>query len=359
MSDLTEYKCPCCGGSVKFDVKAQNMKCPYCDAEFDVEAMEEAAKESASKPADSISWDRNDVFWSDSDRENLNTYVCNSCGGEIITDKTTGAAKCPFCGNNVTMKDKFSGELRPELIIPFKLDEKAAKESYKKYITGRRLLPKLFKEDNHIDEIKGVYVPYWLFDCEAFGNVDFMATRVRHWSDSRFNYTETRHYNVHRAGTANFSGVPADGLTKMPDDLMESIEPYNLGDAVDFKTAYLSGFFADKYDVGRDESINRVNARVKQSIEECLRSTVSGYASVIPQSSSVNVQKGRVHYALCPVYILNTTYKGDKYTFAMNGQTGKMAANLPLDKRAFRKWWLIWGAVISAAVFGVMNLFAR
>ena len=129
-----------------------------------------------------------------------------------------------------------------------------------------------------------------------------------------------------------FLNIPVDGSSKMPDDLMESIEPFDFGEAVDFQTAYLAGYLADKYDVTMEESIPRANERIKHSAEDTLKDTVQGYTTVRAQYSSVRLNSGVSKYALYPVWILNTDYKGEKYTFAMNGQTGKFIGNLPIDK---------------------------
>lgn len=353
---LNEYKCPNCGGAVEFDSGSQRIKCPYCDSEFDVAAIE-AANEAQNKAADDMNWGAAGEKWSEDEAAGMRVYVCNSCGGEIVADETTSATQCPYCGNQVTMKGQLSGDLRPDLIIPFKLDKNAAKEAYKKHIGNKKLLPKLFKEENHIDEIKGVYVPYWLFDCDASGSVTFSGTQVQHWSDDDYDYTRTSYYDLHRNGQAAFRAVPVDGSSKMADDLMESIEPFNLSEAVDFKAAYLAGYLADRYDVSYEENTPRANERVRDSMIQSMRETTREYLSVTPKSTNIAVNGGKVRYALYPVWILNTTYKGSKYIFAMNGQTGKLVGDLPLDKGAFWKWFGILGAGLSAAFTGLAYLF--
>ena len=135
------------------------------------------------------------------------------------------------------------------------------------------MLPKVFKDQNHIDEVKGVYVPFWLFDADADAPVRYKATRVRSWSDSNYNYTVTSHYAVIRGGNIGFERVPVDGSTKMADNLMESIEPFDFSDAVDFQTAYLTGYLADRYDVDAQQSIDRANQRIKQSAADAFSGT--------------------------------------------------------------------------------------
>ncbi len=352
---MQEYKCPCCGGAIGFDSSAQKMKCPYCDTEFEMETLKAYDEELQNDKADNMNWETGAAQqWSDT--ENLGTYVCNSCGGEIIGDETTAATSCPYCSNPVVFMGQLSGALKPDYVIPFKLDKKAAKEALKNHYKGKLLLPKVFKDQNHIDEIKGVYVPFWLFDADADANIRYKATRVRMWSDSQYNYTETSFFSVFRAGKIGFERVPVDGSSKMPDDLMESIEPYNFADAVDFQTAYLAGYLADKYDVDAQQSVSRANERIKRSVEDAFKSTVTGFATVIPESSSVNLSNSKSKYALYPVWLLNTSWQGKNYLFAMNGQTGKMVGDLPMDKSLFTKWLSIISGAVAAVTFLVTYL---
>ena len=356
MQTLQEYKCPCCGGAIAFDSTLQKMKCPYCDTEFEMETLR-SYDDGLQNAQDEMRWETAaGEQWKDGETDGLHSYICNSCGGEIVGDENTAATSCPFCGNPVVMIGQLSGALKPNVVIPFKLDKKAAKEGLLKHLSGKRLVPKVFKNENHIDEIKGVYVPFWLFDTDADAQVRYRTTRLRVWSDSNYDYTETSHFLVRRGGSIGFEHVPVDGSTKMADDLMESIEPYDFSEAVDFQTAYLAGFFADKSDVTAEQSIERANERVKRSAEEAFASTVQGYDTVTTESSHIQLSNGRAKYALYPVWLLTTTWNGNKYTFAMNGQTGKFVGDLPVDKSAAAKWTLGLSAAFSVVTYGVVNL---
>ncbi len=357
MSVLQQYKCPCCGGAIEFDSGLQKMKCPYCSTEFEMETLASYDEQLKNEQADDMSWDTAaGAQWQEGEAEGLRVYVCQSCGGEVVGDATTAATSCPFCSNPVVMMGQFSGALKPDYVIPFKFDKKAAVEALKKHYGGKRLLPKVFADQNHIDEVKGVYVPVWLFDADADANIRYKATQVRSWSDSSYNYTETSYFAVARGGKIGFERVPVDGSSKMDDTLMESIEPYDFADAVDFQTAYLAGYLADKYDVDSEQSVARANERIKKSTEDAFASTVQGYTSVVPEASSVSLQNGVAKYALYPVWLLNTSWNGQKYTFAMNGQTGKFVGDLPLDKGAYKKWLFGIAGVVSAVAFAVSYL---
>ena len=354
MQTLQEYKCPCCGGAIAFDSSIQKMKCPYCDTEFEMDALRGYDAALQEEQPDRMDW-QTDVggVWQQGEAEGLRTYLCKSCGGEIVGDENMAATSCPFCGNPVVMMGQFAGALKPDLVIPFRLDKDEAKAALSRHLTGKRLLPKVFKDQNHIDEVKGVYVPFWLFDTEADAQVRYRATRVRRWSDSSYNYTETSYFLVRRAGGLTFEHVPVDGSSKMADDLMESIEPYDFADAVEFQTAYLAGYLADKFDVTAEQSVQRANERVKRSTEAAFAATVQGYSTVLPESSSIQLRGGKAKYALYPVWLLNTTWNGKQYTFAMNGQTGKFVGDLPVDKQAAAKWTLGLTAACGAAAYGL------
>ncbi|MCF1283929.1 TFIIB-type zinc ribbon-containing protein [Streptococcus sinensis] len=360
MAELQEYKCPNCGGALEFNSSIQKMKCPYCDTELDMDslqALDEALKNQADED---LTWtSQAGREWESGETDNMSVYVCKSCGGEIVADESTAATSCPFCDNPVVMMGRFSGDLKPDYVIPFKLDKKAAKEKLSKHLMGKILLPKVFKDQNHIDEVKGLYVPFWLFDTEADADIQYQATRVRSWSDKDYNYTETNYFSVLRSGQLGFERIPVDGSSKLDNQLMESIEPFDFSEAVNFQTAYLAGYLADKYDVGAEESLSHANRRVKQSTETVFANTVTNFDTVVAESSNIRLKNGSTKYVLYPVWILNTTWNGKKFVFAMNGQTGKFVGDLPLDKQAYRRWLIgigVAASLVSYAVAWLINL---
>lgn len=357
MADLQDYKCPACGGAIGFDPNIQKMKCPYCDTEFEMKTLEAFDEELKNEVPEDMNWQTPaGERWAEEEIDSMTVYACQSCGGEIVVDETTSATACPFCDNPVVVMGRFKGALKPNYIIPFKLDKNAAKEGLYNHLKGKKLLPKVFKDKNHIDEIKGIYVPFWLFDADADANIRYKASKVSYYSDSDYNYTKTSYYAVKRSGEVKFEKIPVDGSTKMDDDLMESIEPYDFKEAVDFQTAFLAGYLADKYDVDENSSVKRANERIKQSVEDEFSKTVQGYSSVVAESTSIQLKNGEAKYALYPVWVLNTTWNGNKYTFAMNGQTGKFVGNLPMDKGIFWKYFSTISVISAAAIFALARI---
>lgn len=355
---MQEYKCPCCAGAIEFNTQVQKMKCPYCDTEFEISTLQEYYQDVSTDGNDNMDWETAQNEWRPGETEGMRVYQCQSCGGEIVADENTGATSCPYCDNPVVMTGQFSGDMKPEYVIPFKLDKNAAKENFKKHLLGKKLLPAVFKDQNHIEEIKGVYVPFWLFDTDAHGGVRYRATKTRSWTEGDYRVTETSHYHIYREGDIGFDNVSIDGSSKMPDDLMESIEPFDFKEAVAFQPAYLAGYLADKYDVTAEENKQRANDRVRASVTDQFRSTVQGYSSVNVEGSNITLNNAKAKYALYPVWMLTTKWNNETYIFGMNGQTGKFVGNLPCDKALYKKYFAI-AAVIGAAITYLIGWFFR
>ena len=339
MAVLLEYKCPSCGGALSFDSDVQKLKCPYCDTVLEVEALQELDEALKEAQPEDTTWNQEpSAQWSGEEQNELHTYVCDSCGGEITTEATTAATHCPYCGNPVVVAERLSGQIKPDLVVPFKVDKNAAMAAYANHLKGKRLLPKEFTAENRIEKLQGVYVPFWLFDTKVDANVRYRGTRVQTWSDSKYDYVRTSYYSLLRGGSMGFANVPVDGSVKVDNDLMESIEPYDMSQAVDFQTAYLAGFLADKFDVDAEECKTRANERIRSSVENFFTSTTYDFATVIPEDTNLRYSDSNVRYALLPVWMLTTQYKNKTYTFAMNGQTGKLVGNLPIHWGTFFKY---------------------
>ena len=242
--------------------------------------------------------------------------------------------------------------MKPDYVIPFRLDKDAAVAALKKHYGGKPFLPKLFKSGNHLQKVQGVYVPFWLFDATADGDVTYVATRSHSHTEGDYRVTVTEHFNVRRAGSAGFQRIPADGSSKMPDDYMDSIEPFDYSELQPFSMSYLPGYLADKYDVTAEDCASRADERCRTSMEEILRSDITGYETVTPRTRNIRLRRGSVKYALLPVWVLKTHWGGKDYLFTMNGQTGKLVGDLPVSKGKY--WGTFLG--ITAALFLLLNV---
>ena len=340
MADTSvSYKCPNCGAPLTFIPGKKTVTCEYCGTEFETNTIEEmfqAKLELAAKAeeAQQAKWDTENAGdeWTADETSSLHAFTCSSCGAELVCDENTMATECVYCGNPTMMPKRFDGNLKPDLIIPFKKNKQDAVNALKEFYKGHYLLPSNFTANNRVEAIQPMYVPFWLFDSTVDAHAEFKAEKIHRHETASEVITETQVYRCQRSGKMSFEKIPADGSKKMDDAYMESIEPFNYSELVPFQTAYLTGYLADKYDVAAEECAARADKRVENTAIEVLQNSVQNFDTCTLENSAVIKNGGKVLYAMVPVWILTTRYNDIPYTFMMNGQTGKVVGSLPYDK---------------------------
>ncbi len=350
---ILEYECPACGGPLRFDANEQKILCEHCNSQYEDDYFDKQHDELDDSQATAIDWNLEGIV---KNGEQINvdiSYCCTSCAAEIIADHNTAATECMYCGSPLLLSNNITGMLKPDLIIPFKIDKAEAEKRLKQFYRNKFLLPSAFKDKNRIAKITGIYVPFWLFSAEGSGDITFNAATVNNRRKGDYVYTTTKFYSVLRSGSSYFAKVPVDASVKMDDNYMDGLEPYNYDELKDFSSTYMAGYFADKFDVDVNISAQKAEKRIANSVAELFKKTVTGYSKVSVTSKSVAMTDRKVNYALLPVWILNTKYEDKMYKFAINGQTGKVAADLPIDNR---KKKLLFAAVYLL-VFALSNLF--
>jgi len=351
MTQVTNYQCPNCYAPLRFDGAAGMQVCDSCGTKFEVEVIEQlyadkeqAAAAAGTEPQWDISMTNN---FTAEEAAKMRGYLCPSCAAEIVCDDTTAATACPYCGNPTVVPGQFAGGLKPDYVIPFKLDKNKSIAALKSYYGGKKFLPDAFEANNHIEEIKGVYVPFWLYDGETDSVMRFKGTKVTSRTSGDYKITDTDHYRVVREGRVAFEKVPVDGSSKMPDAHMDAIEPFNYVDLKPFSTAYLPGFLADKYDEDAETCSKRANDRITASTERAFANTTSGYTSLNREYSDIKLKKSVVKYSLMPVWMLSTKWDKQNFLFAMNGQTGKLVGDLPIDNGKYWGWFFKIAGVLA------------
>lgn len=349
---FTEYVCAACGGSMRFDAASGKMKCDYCDTMYTLEEIKAVYAAENQKNAQQDGSQAAESSWGE-ELNSMKAYKCQACGAELVCEETTAATSCPYCGNVAIIPQQLEGMLRPKYVIPFKMDKEQAKSKLQEYCKGKKLLPKTFTESNHIDEIKGVYVPFWLYSGTVDADVKFEAKQEEVKKTETEKITTTKYYDVRRKGGAAFQMIPTDASTAMPDDLMDSIEPFDYSGMKDFEMEYLVGFLADKYDVSQEENKKRARNRAENSTVAMLRDTVENYNSVTERSGErkVHFLAEKQDYAMFPVWLLSTQWNNENFLFAINGQTGMMTGNLPIDKK--KQWLWILAIALPLLLLGL------
>lgn len=331
---IVSYKCPNCGGDLGFDPESQNLKCEYCLSTFDKDEIEAlTSQHTYDTPAQEIIEDASDSVYYETEPGSARLYTCPSCGAQIVTDETTSATKCCYCHNPVVFTKQLSEEFKPSKVIPFKKSKDQALDTFLKWCKRKKFLPNDFSSPSQLENIAGLYIPYWLVDCDTSGYIQGTGKKIKSWRRGDYQYTQTDIYSVSRAATMSFSYLPHDASSKADDKIMESIAPFNYDDLEDFSYSYLSGFISEKYDVSKEDVYPLIKTRVEQAVEKELRSSITGYHSTSMAGRNVQINRTRFHYTLMPIWMLTYIYEGKTYLFAMNGQTGKTFGALPICKR--------------------------
>lgn len=331
-----DNKCPACSASLEFNAKLGKWKCDYCGMEYTLDELKKYENASNDKINDGV----------DGDDTSYDVYRCPDCGAEIVADEETASTFCVYCGNSAILKNKLSGKFAPNYIIPFKTTKDDAIETFKKLKKGRPLLPNDFVSPTNIEKIRGLYVPFWLYNILASGGISGTATKVTSWTSGDTHYTKTDTYHVSRDGKMSFSSIPVDGSTHFENDMMNSIEPFDYKDMIDYNHAYLSGFLSEKYDVDSEKAFEDAKTRALNSATSELKNSIVGYSSVSITQNNIATENYEHKYALLPVWMVNIKYKDKYYLFAMNGQTGKFIGNMPLSKKKALLYFIVLFVII-------------
>jgi hypothetical protein len=203
---------------------------------------------------------------------------------------------------------------------------------------------------DRIRSIRGVYVPFWLYDLNARVRVNATGTKVHKYRSGDFLITETDYYDVYRELDLHYVLIPVDASVKMDDNLMDQLEPFQYNEMKDFQPAYLSGFQAERYQIPDTELLQRAESKVIEHIREAARGCITGYDSVSGRSEDIRTQCTVSRYVLLPVWHIAYDWHGTRRDFYINGQTGKVVGKAPFSAVKTTVWF---GGIASALMIAM------
>lgn len=331
------YECPGCGANLKFDIVSQQMACAYCGQKVDPHSLQ--------KDQDAEQEDH--TF-------EVTKFICPQCGGEMISGDQDATAFCSFCGAANILTSRLTREKRPDFIIPFQKTKDDCKKAYAKKMRKAFFAPKELRDPAYIDSFRGIYMPYWTYQLEQQGEVCFKGSTSYRKGD----YVYTEHYNLTGNIDAGYYGFSYDASSSFYDNISEALAPYDVADQVRFTPAYLSGFYADTADVSQYAHTEKVQTLANESswAEICKEKAYKKYriesnGNHGNLTQELHTQCSAVHSTMYPVWFLSWR-KEDRVAYAtVNGQTGKVVTDLPIDIRQFLKWSL----VLAVPLFILLN----
>lgn len=349
---LITYKCPNCGSSLTFRPDKQCFSCDYCRSDF-TEA-ELTARQAANTGNDAPP---EEMLASDTGFERqIAFYLCPTCGGEIIGEASMAATSCLYCHNPVILSDRLSGEWRPDKVIPFAFDKNDVKKHFATWTKGRWFIDGTFLDKAAVENVCGVYYPFWVVEGRAQARMQATGENVRVWRMGDTEFTEISRYDVTRAGDFDFNDLTLKATSEQAARMVDGLYPYDISTLQDFSMPYLSGFLAEKRSIEKTALELKAKDLVSRTARALLRKDMSGYGAVTENDFSLSILTDKWRYALMPVWLLTYNYKGENYFFAMNGQTGKATGRVPVSRKKlsvlFLAVSLAVGAVAMAALGG-------
>lgn len=319
------FKCKNCEGNVIYSPSKGRMYCPHCDG---VDSEER--------------------------KDNEDGQVCPNCGAPLEIGKYNSTYKCEYCSSYIILDDRIEGEYRPRLLLPFKVDKNQAVAMLQEEFKKRIFTPNSFLAESTLEEMKGMYVPFWLYDyavnCEYAGT----GTKVRVWTSGDTEYTETSYYHIERNLDIKFDKLPVDASYEMPDDVMDLMEPYDYQQLEGFEEKYMSGFFGEIYNEDAEVLGDRARAKAENDTDIMLQETISGYATLRQENKTLDVRTEDAHFALLPVWRYTYKYQGKDYPFYLNGQNGKIIGSTPVAKKKV----LVYGGTVFVLMWMALSFIA-
>ena len=323
------FQCRNCNGNMVFSPEKQRIYCPYCDGED-----------------------------CDEQRGDDSLTICPSCGGELETGEFTSATQCPFCGNYIILDKRVSGQYRPDKVIPFKLSKKDVVAVLEKEFQDRIFTPSSFLSEKTLVDMKGYYVPFFMYDYHVDSKYVCDATTSNSWWEGNYHCSETAYYKLYREMRADYDNVPVDASKEMYDDTMDLLEPFDYQLLTDFDPRVMSGFLGETYNMSEDELAERAEKKIAGSATSIMKESMSRFSLSAPEVNEQNLTRGKTEFALIPVWKYIYTHGSNYYEFYINGQSGKVIGKTPISKLKVAIYGIVcaglWGLALDA-IFGMIG----
>ncbi len=336
------YKCPNCNGALEYNPATDKMECAHCGGGYTVAEIEASQKKEEhtynrqtgrqdvlvdGKSAKKASADENiDAseeeieFFAERETMDCKIYTCTSCGAELMLNENEAASFCAYCGQPTVVFSRVSNELKPDSIVPFKITKEQAVNAIRDYLKGSYFVPNVIKKFS-VDKVRGIYIPYWVFD------IYYHDIQIWEYLVEEKGYSRT--IPISREAECMFTNLTVDASKNLNNELSQRIEPYDVRTKKPFEAAYLSGCYADKYDLDEEYMRKYAKLRAKTYFDAEVKKTLPGGFLKI---SNPKCRIKTAEYMFLPAWFITFRYQYETYTLAVNGQTGKIVGTVPFDK---------------------------
>lgn len=351
-----EVSCGNCAGKLKYKPGTDFLICEFCNTKNVIEVSNEAVEE--------LDFEKylNKTINTEKDTEEVRTFDCESCGAKTGIDDNIVSSECPFCGSRYVVKQESCTRIiKPKSLLPFKISQKEALASFKKWLNKLWFAPpKLKKFAKQAEKLNGIYIPFWTYDSDTttnyVGKRGINYTETKTFTDSKGKtktrtVTKTRWYSVSGTVKIFFDDVlivASDSLSKKK---VDKLEPWDFENLVPYEPKFLSGFRAEKYKTELKEGFDEAKKKMDPQIRNAIRRDIGGDKQQI-LSANTNYSNITFKHMLLPIWISAYRFKDKVYRFLVNARTGEVQGERPWC------WWKIAIAVILglAVIGGIIYL---
>ena len=320
-----------------YDVAKQKLVCPYCDTTCTV-----------------YEYRQNNAAEYVNDNYSVSTYRCKNCGAELTAPEEQTVAYCSYCGGEAMLQEKQAETIRPKRIIPFRKTKQDAIQAYEAAVKKVLYVPKEMKDASFLEGFRGVYLPYWNINVDI-PQRELLFQGHRNYTQGKYDYHET--YDVTARVGGPMEGAVYDASAAFDDTLAAQIAPFNQEGARSFDEAYLAGFYADKVTTPSQVYSEFAMEQAANKVYESIQKNAGLVTVTVPNTREKRIDtigaqiKGQT-VSLFPVWFL-TWRKKDRVAYSvMNGQSGKLAVDLPVDLKTF----FLYSAIAAAILFCVLSI---
>lgn len=332
-----DNKCPSCGGTIAFDPAAGALVCAFCGKATPLQGEVAAPWEGYSL----IDLQNNAGKRLQSSAKRV---VCGTCGGVFISVTSSLSGLCPYCGSNsISASGDAVGVLEPTGIIPFRIGKEEAQTMFMQWIRGRRLSPMDLVKNSEITDLVGVYVPYWVFDCDT--RTPYSGKFGKTYNDGDSSYTKYHNStSVCELPIRNLTLVASSRLEKDP--YWKVVSQFDMTAMMRYDPNLLAGFWSESYTVEGPAAWNTAMGKIYDRIRKQIKTMEDAdlIAKINMQPAAGNI---RAKYVLAPMWITSFDYRGVVYRVLINGQTGNIVGTWP---KSLKRFFMIFG-LIAGGIF--------
>ncbi len=295
----------------------------------------------------------------------VTTVQCKDCGATVNVGEGERTAACAFCGSKQVLQIQTdSNAIRPESLLPFQIDKPTANKHFATWLADLWFRPNNLKKMAQVQEMGGVYVPYWTFDARC--DTDWTAERGWHYYETETYTTTENGQSVTRTRQVQRTRwEPAWGQRRgdfyddelvcaskgLPAELVSQFSSFNTKQLVPYAPQYLAGWRAEAYAVDLMNAHGTAQVKMGDQQQAKCGRDVGGdtHRSLV---CNHRWYAETFKHVLLPIWIAAYRYNNKVFRFLVNGQTGEVTGEAP-----YSFWKIALAVLLGAAVIGTIIYF--